>query len=690
MNFGFGSLRNIAFWILIIVGLMAVQALFAPRPQTPACFGNHGQLAGATIAKDKPTQACTIDESQLKELVQKGDKSIVSLMFQGNTVGANLENGWTGVTTVGGEYDATLIKQLADNSKPAVPYKQLSAPAPGWAESLIGWLPLLLLLALPFIITRLQSGGIGGLMGKSKATLTMPGTPGSATFKDVAGIDEAKADCVEVVDFLKDPKKYTQLGGRLPHGLLLVGPPGTGKTLLAKAIAGEANVPFLSISGSDFVEMFVGVGAARVRALFDQAKKLAPCIIFIDEIDALGRHRGAGMGGGHDEKEQTLNQLLVQLSGFDTRDGIILIGATNRPDVLDPALLRSGRFDRQIVVPNPDVDGRELIIGVHIRRQNVPVVADLNRKHIAQITSGFSGADIENMVNEAALFAARRGKKLVDQNDFESAVEKMMLGAERRSLVMSEDELWLVCYHEAGHAITSLHVKGADPLTKVTRVPRGRALGVTLMQPERDRLSQSLGLCKARLAVAMGGRAAEMLFYKADKDDVTGGASGDIDYATKIATAMVTEWGFSEKAGPIKYTDNSGNPFLGMAMTQQSTLSEKYKVIIDDEKKRFVNGGLTTAHTLLEKVWDEVEALANKLYTDETLNRKQVDELLAEVRAKRPAAAAAGEPTAVEPANHGHDAAAHEATACDTTCDGTTCHTTHGKDGSGESKPPVE
>jgi cell division protease FtsH len=443
------------------------------------------------------------------------------------------------------------------------------------------------------------------------------------TFEDVAGVDEAKEDLQEIVEFLRDPQKFQRLGGKIPRGALLVGPPGTGKTLLARAIAGEANVPFFTISGSDFVEMFVGVGASRVRDMFEQAKKNAPCIIFIDEIDAVGRHRGAGLGGGNDEREQTLNQLLVEMDGFEANEGIILIAATNRPDVLDPALLRPGRFDRQIVVPNPDVAGRDKILRVHARK--VPLAPDVDIKVLARGTPGFSGADLANLVNEAALLAARRNKRMVTQREFEDAKDKVMMGAERRSMVMSDEEKRNTAYHEAGHAIVGLNVP-YDPLHKVTIIPRGRALGVTMNLPEGDRYSRTRKWCEARMAVLFGGREAEMLL--GGPDNVTNGATGDIQMATALARTMVMEWGMSEKLGRVRYNGNEQEVFLGHSVTQTTNISDGTAKLIDEEIRSLIQTGEATARKILTEKLDQLHALAKALLDFETLSGDEVKRVL--------------------------------------------------------------
>jgi cell division protease FtsH len=471
---------------------------------------------------------------------------------------------------------------------------------------------------------QMQAGGGKAMgFGKSRARLLTEKT-GRVTFEDVAGIDEAKQELEEVVEFLKDPQKFQRLGGKIPKGCLLVGPPGTGKTLLARAIAGEANVPFFTISGSDFVEMFVGVGASRVRDMFEQGKKNAPCIIFIDEIDAVGRHRGAGLGGGNDEREQTLNQLLVEMDGFESNDGVILIAATNRPDVLDPALLRPGRFDRQVVVPNPDILGREQILKVHMRK--VQVGADVDARVIARGTPGFSGADLANLVNEAALLAARAGKRLVTMHDFEAAKDKVLMGVERRSMVMTEDEKRLTAYHEAGHSLVGLYVPKHDPLHKVTIIPRGRALGLTMSLPERDRHSFSKLELESKLAVLFGGRIAEELVF--GPENVTTGAGNDIRQATEMARRMVTEFGFSDRLGPLRYTDNQEEIFLGHAVTQQKHVSDATARLIDEEVRRLIDDAEATARRILYEHRDDLDVLAGALLEYETLSGEEVEALL--------------------------------------------------------------
>ncbi len=489
----------------------------------------------------------------------------------------------------------------------------------------LNWLPALVLLGVYiFFLRQMQSGGGKAMgFGKSRARLMTEKT-GRVTFEDVAGIDEAKQELEEVVEFLKDPQKFQRLGGKIPKGVLLVGPPGTGKTLIARAVAGEANVPFFTISGSDFVEMFVGVGASRVRDMFEQGKKHAPCIIFIDEIDAVGRHRGAGLGNGNDEREQTLNQLLVEMDGFEANDGVILIAATNRPDVLDPALLRPGRFDRQVVVGNPDILGREKILKVHMRK--VPIGGDVDARVISRGTPGFSGADLANLVNEAALLAARAGRRVVGMAEFEAARDKVMMGAERRSLVMTEKEKELTAYHEAGHALVGLYVPEHDPLHKVTIIPRGRALGVTMSLPERDRFGYSKREMESRLASLFGGRLAEEIIFGAD--NVTTGASSDIQQATATARRMVTEFGMSEKLGRVRYGDNEQELFLGHSVTQTRGVSEATAQLIDSEVRRLIEEAETSARGILIEHIDELHRVSQALLEYETLSGDEIRGLL--------------------------------------------------------------
>jgi cell division protease FtsH len=506
-----------------------------------------------------------------------------------------------------------------------------------WAQLLIASFPILIIIAVFMLFMRQMQGGGGGrggpmAFGKSKARLLSEDQI-KTTFADVAGVDEAKEDVQELVEFLRDPGKFQRLGGRIPRGILMVGQPGTGKTLLAKAIAGEAKVPFFSISGSDFVEMFVGVGASRVRDMFEQAKKQAPCIIFIDEIDAVGRHRGAGLGGGHDEREQTLNQLLVEMDGFEPNDGIIVIAATNRPDVLDPALLRPGRFDRQVVVGLPDIRGREQILKVHMRK--VPLSDDVDPAIIARGTPGFSGADLSNLVNEAALFAARAGHRLVNMDQFDKAKDKIMMGAERKSMVMSEKEKRNTAYHEAGHAIVGRLVPDHDPVYKVTIIPRGRALGVTMFLPEEDRYSFSRQTIISQICSLFGGRIAEELIL--GPDYVTTGASNDIERATQLARNMVTKWGLSQKLGPIQYDDAAGEPFLGMsASSRPRAFSEDTARVIDEEVRIVIEECYSTARRLLEENEDKLHMMADALVEFETLNAEQINDIMAGARPRAP------------------------------------------------------
>ncbi|MBC7708439.1 MAG: ATP-dependent metallopeptidase FtsH/Yme1/Tma family protein [Rhizobacter sp.] len=526
-------------------------------------------------------------------------------------------------TYVPGGYDKDLINDLIKNNvkfsgKPEEQQSFLSS-------MLFSFGPILLLIgAWIFMMRQMQGGGKGGAFsfGKSRARL-LDDTNNTTMFSDVAGCDEAKEEVTEVVDFLKDPSKFQKLGGRIPRGVLLVGSPGTGKTLLAKAIAGEAKVPFFSISGSDFVEMFVGVGASRVRDMFEQAKKNAPCIIFIDEIDAVGRQRGAGVGGGNDEREQTLNQMLVEMDGFEGSQGVIVIAATNRPDVLDPALLRPGRFDRQVVVPLPDIRGREQILQVHMRK--VPIAADVKAHVIARGCPGFSGADIANLVNEAALFAARGNKRLVDMDDFERAKDKIFMGAERKSMVLSEDEKRATAYHESGHAIVATVMPKADPVHKVTIIPRGRALGVTWQLPERDRISLYKDQMLTEIAVLFGGRIAEDLFVK----NISTGASNDFERATKIARDMVTRYGMSEVLGPMVYADNEGEVFLGRSVTQTRTMSETTMQTVDREIRRIIDEQYAVSTKILTDYAPQVEAMTAALMEYETIDADQISDIMA-------------------------------------------------------------
>jgi cell division protease FtsH len=505
-----------------------------------------------------------------------------------------------------------------------------------WSQLLVGAFPILLLLGIFFFFMRQMQGGMSGrggpmAFGKSKAKL-MEGGKVTTTFEDVAGCEEAKQDVQELVDFLQDPAKFQKLGGKIPRGVLMVGSPGTGKTLLARAIAGEAKVPFFSISGSDFVEMFVGVGASRVRDMFEQAQKNSPCIIFIDEIDAVGRHRGAGMGGGHDEREQTLNQLLVEMDGFDGNEGVIVVAATNRPDVLDPALLRPGRFDRQVVVDLPDVRGREQILKVHMKK--VPLAKDVDALVIARGTPGFSGADLANLINEAALFAARYGDKKVEQSHFDLAKDKIMMGPERKSMIMTEDQKRLTAYHEAGHAIVGKMSPEHDPVYKVTIIPRGRALGVTMFLPEEDRYMQSKQYLHSRIAALFGGRLAEELII--GEDGITTGASNDIEVATNIATSMVTKWGLSS-LGPIRYGEDDGNPFLGRsAAMAPKGIGGDTSNKIDAEVRKIIDDGYDNAKKILKDNMDKLHTMAEALLTYETIDADQIDDIMAGAKPRAP------------------------------------------------------
>ncbi len=573
--------------------------------------------------------ASELPYSHLMDRVASGEISAVTT--QGETLLSEGRDGKHYVTYLPSGTMANVVERL-DTAGVDVTTKQPQR-GPSFGDILLGILPMLILIgAWFFFLRQMQSGGRGAMgFGRSKARL-LTEAKGRVTFDDVAGIDEAKEELSEIVEFLKDPGKFQRLGGKIPKGALLVGPPGTGKTLLARAIAGEANVPFFSISGSDFVEMFVGVGASRVRDMFEQAKKNAPCIIFIDEIDAVGRHRGAGLGGGNDEREQTLNQLLVEMDGFEANEGIILIAATNRPDVLDPALLRPGRFDRQIVVPNPDVVGREKILRVHTR--NVPVAQGVDLKTIARGTPGFSGADLANLVNEAALLAARRGKRVVTTREFEDAKDKVMMGAERRSLVMSEDEKKLTAWHEAGHAIVALNVPESDPVHKATIIPRGRALGMVMQLPEGDKYSMNFTQMTSRLAVMMGGRVAEELVF--GKDKVTSGAASDISAATRLARMMVTRWGYSDELGYVAYGDNNDEVFLGMSVQRNQNVAEATAQKIDAEVKRLVDEGYNRAKQILTEKAQEHKYLAEALLEYETLSGEEIAKVLHGEKLDRP------------------------------------------------------
>mgnify|MGYP000194465044 FL=1 len=591
--------RNFAFWLIILILLLALFSAF----KGPA--GGDNRLE--------------ISYSEFLDGVDSG--SITNVTIQENNIAGTMTSGETFQTYA--PDDATLIDKLSAkgvniNAKPV----ETSA----FWMFVSGWLPFIILIGIWVFFMRQMQGGGGKAMGfgKSKAKL-MTETTGRVTFDDVAGIEEAKEELEEIVEFLKDSSKYQRLGAVIPKGALLVGPPGTGKTLLARAIAGEANVPFFTISGSDFVEMFVGVGASRVRDMFEQGKANAPCIIFIDEIDAVGRHRGAGLGGGNDEREQTLNQLLVEMDGFEANEGIILLAATNRPDVLDPALLRPGRFDRQVVVSKPDILGREKILKVHMKK--VPLAADVKTRVIARGTPGFSGADIANLVNEAALLAARKGKRVVTMEDFEQSKDKVMMGAERRSMVMQESERKLTAYHEGGHALVAVHCPASDPIHKATIIPRGRALGMVMRLPEHDQLSMSREKMHADLAVAMGGRVAEEIIFGYDK--VTSGASSDISYATKMARAMVTQWGMSDKLGPLEYGENQQEVFLGHSVAQSQTISSATAKIIDEEIRDLVDAAYKRATKILTDNIDDLHKLGKGLLEYETLSGEEINDLLA-------------------------------------------------------------
>jgi cell division protease FtsH len=594
------NLRNFALWVIIVLLLLALFTLFQ----------NPGQR---TASQD-------ISFSQL--LTEVDQNHVRDVVIQGPEIHGTFTNGSSFQTYA--PSDPSLVKRLYD-AKVSITAKPQGDNVPWFVSLLVSWLPFIALIGVWIFLSRQMQGGAGKAMGFGKSRAKMlTEAHGRVTFEDVAGVDEAKQDLQEIVEFLRDPGKFQRLGGRIPRGVLLVGPPGTGKTLIARAVAGEANVPFFTISGSDFVEMFVGVGASRVRDMFEQAKKNAPCIIFIDEIDAVGRHRGAGLGGGNDEREQTLNQLLVEMDGFEANEGVILIAATNRPDVLDPALLRPGRFDRQVVVPNPDVVGREQILKVHVRK--VPLAPDINLKTIARGTPGFSGADLMNLVNEAALTAARRNKRMVTQSEFEEAKDKVMMGAERKSLVMSEEEKMLTAYHEGGHAIVGLNVVATDPIHKATIIPRGRALGMVMQLPERDKMSMSLEQMTSRLAIMMGGRVAEELIFGRNK--VTSGASSDIEQATRLARMMVTRWGLSEELGTVSYGENNDEVFLGMQMNRTQAVSESTAQKIDSEVKRLVAEGYDEATKILTEKRHDLEALAKGLLEFETLSGDEINDLL--------------------------------------------------------------
>ena len=596
MNF-----KNIAMWAIIVFLTIGLYNMFK-NPQANVRNGNQ------VIFSDFLTS------------VENGE--VLKVEIQGNNIKGVYSNGNSFRTY--SPNDPNLIEKLSDKGV-SISAAPLEEKMPSLFGVLLSWFPMLLLIAVWIFFMRQMQGGKGGAMGfgRSKAKM-MNELKGKVTFNDVAGVEEAKEEVEEIVEFLKDPKKFSRLGGKIPRGALLVGPPGTGKTLLARAIAGEAGVPFFTISGSDFVEMFVGVGASRVRDMFEQGKKNSPCIIFIDEIDAVGRSRGAGLGGGNDEREQTLNQLLVEMDGFDTNEGIILIAATNRPDVLDPALLRPGRFDRQVVVGNPDIIGREAILKVHVRK--ISTGPDVKLRTIARGTPGFSGADLANLINESALLAARKNKRVVTMSDIEEAKDKVMMGAERRSMVMSEDEKKLTAYHEGGHAIVALNEKASDPIHKATIIPRGRALGMVMRLPERDQLSVTREKMHSDIAVAMGGRIAEEIIFGHDK--VTSGASSDIDMVTKMAKNMVTKYGMSSELGTIAYGDNEEEVFLGRSVTKQQNMSEETAKKIDAEVKKIVDKGYERARKVLTEKIDDLHKLAKALLIYETLSGDEIRDLI--------------------------------------------------------------
>ena len=594
--------KNLLLWVIILVVLMVVFQSFSShsRSQSPLAY------------------------SEFIEQVKDGNVGEVTI--DGQVIRGEMKGG-TPFVSISPETDnSAMVGTLLDNK---VKFSgSLPKETPILLQLLFNAFPILLLIAVwVYFMRQMQGGGAGrGAMsfGKSRARM-LNADQVKITFNDVAGCEEAKQEVSELVDFLKDPGKFQKLGGKIPRGVLMVGSPGTGKTLLAKAIAGEAGVPFFTISGSDFVEMFVGVGASRVRDMFEQAKKHAPCIIFIDEIDAVGRHRGAGLGGGHDEREQTLNQLLVEMDGFEGSEGVIVIAATNRPDVLDPALLRPGRFDRQVVVPLPDVRGREQILKVHMRA--VPLADNVKPDVIARATPGFSGADLANLVNEAALFAARASKRLVDHDDFERAKDKIMMGAERRSMVMSEDEKKLTAYHEAGHAIVGLSVPEHDPVYKVTIIPRGRALGVTMFLPEEDRYSYTKQRLNSQICSLFGGRIAEEVIFGPEK--VTTGASNDIERATEIARNMVTKWGLSDKLGPLAYSDDNSEVFLGKSVTQTKNVSDETAHTIDEEVRRIIEANYAKAKSIVVGNLEKLHAMAAALIKYETIDIEQIKRIFA-------------------------------------------------------------
>jgi cell division protease FtsH len=602
------NLRNFALWTIIFLLVLALVTLFQGQGSRQA-------------SRDVPYSRFLDDVDQGR---------VQSVTISGNEISGTLTDG-TPFSTYS-PFDPRIVERLHER-KVLISARSPQADTPWYMSLLASWLPLMVIIGLWIFMSRQMQNGARGAMGfgKSKAKL-LTEAHGRVTFDDVAGIDEAKQDLQEIVEFLKDPQKFQRLGGRIPRGVLLVGPPGTGKTLTARAVAGEANVPFFTISGSDFVEMFVGVGASRVRDMFDQAKKNAPCIIFIDEIDAVGRHRGAGLGGGNDEREQTLNQLLVEMDGFEPNESIIIIAATNRPDVLDPALLRPGRFDRQITVPNPDVNGREKILKVHVRK--VPLAPDVDLRIIARGTPGFSGADLMNIVNEAALLAARRGRRLVTHAEFEDAKDKVMMGAERKSMAMSEAEKKLTAYHEAGHAVVGLSVPAGMPVHKATIIPRGRALGMVKFLPEGDKYSMRFVEYTSHLAVAMGGRVAEELIF--GKENITSGAQGDIQQATQMARAMVTRLGYSDELGTVMYGDQQEEVFLGMSMGRQQSMSEATANKVDAEVKKLIDQGYADARKILTTKKKQLETVAQALLEYETLTGDELKVLMSGGKIDRP------------------------------------------------------
>jgi cell division protease FtsH len=602
------NLKNIVLWIFIALIVFGLFNLFNNSSENKS--------------------SVQLTYSQFLDEVEIG--SIKDVVIKGNNITGSYEDGRSFKTYAAN--DPTLVDRLNERGV-NISAAPLDDGYPSILGILISWFPMLLLIGVWIFFMRQMQGGKGGAMGfgRSKAKL-LTENKNKVTFNDVAGIDEAKEELVEIVEFLKDPRKFQKLGGRIPKGALLIGPPGTGKTLLARAVAGEAEVPFFTISGSDFVEMFVGVGASRVRDMFEQGRRNAPCIIFIDEIDAVGRSRGAGLGGGNDEREQTLNQILVEMDGFDTQEGIILVAATNRPDVLDPALLRPGRFDRQVVVPNPDILGREAILKVHIKK--ISIAPDVDIRTIARGTPGFSGADLANIVNESALLAARKNKKIVTMVDFEESKDKVMMGAERRSLVMTQEEKELTAYHEGGHAIVALNQPASDPIHKATIIPRGRALGMVMRLPERDQLSLPREKMFADMTVAMGGRVAEELIFGDQK--VTSGASSDIEMATKMARNMVTKYGMSEKLGPIQYGENEEEVFLGRSVQKHQNVSEDTARLIDSEIRNIVDSCYDLAKKILNDKKDDLHKLAKGLIEYETLTGDEITSLLRDGVVNRP------------------------------------------------------